>query len=133
MQTFNERLAYVLDKKQITASELSRQTGLSRAIISLYVSGKSIATASSALIICEKLNLSYDWLKLGEGSIDDKYDYTKPYEETYGKDDTRTTPARIKIKKTHSGEAEFTFKGEVEFKFKLTKRDIEDIIFQMLR
>jgi len=62
MVTFRTRLAECLDKKQITPAELSRLTKLSKATISMYLSGKIEPKQSSIYTIARALNVSIEYL-----------------------------------------------------------------------
>ena len=128
MNTISERLIYVLAEKNKIASDLARVTGLSRAIISQYTTGKKEPTPSTAVTICSALNLSYDFLMLGKGESKDKFDKDRYYSETYGsfnpEDGEPVKSSLIKVKKIYGGEMDITFR--------LGKSDVTNLIAQMM-
>ncbi|MEE1280974.1 MAG: helix-turn-helix transcriptional regulator [Acutalibacteraceae bacterium] len=66
MQTFAERLKTARNDKEMTQSELSTATGLSKAIISAYENPKSKQGANpsiaNVLLLANVLEVSIDWL-----------------------------------------------------------------------
>lgn len=60
--TFAKSLANLLAERQIRPADLSRSTGISRGVLSGYLSGKSMPTMSSAIVIADCLGVSLDEL-----------------------------------------------------------------------
>ena len=73
------RITKALQIKGITQAELSRQTGIDKGTISLYVHGKYEPSATKAVALAQALNTSPEWI-LG-------FDVPMVKEKTSPKDD----------------------------------------------
>ena len=62
MATFADRLQNALDFNNMTAAELSRRTGISKASISQYLDGTVHAKQDKIYAISQVLNVSPTWL-----------------------------------------------------------------------
>lgn len=62
MAEFRERLQQAMDRAQVTAAELSRQTGIGEGAISQYRKGAYKATQANLEKIAAALNVSIPWL-----------------------------------------------------------------------
>lgn len=62
MATFGERLKEALDKRNLSAAELSRRTGISEGMISQYKSGAYVAKQKKLELFSKALNVSIPWL-----------------------------------------------------------------------
>ncbi len=65
MQNFQMRLTTAMKERGIRATDLSRETGLSKARISQYVNGRYIPKSDAILLLADVLNVSPLWL-MGE-------------------------------------------------------------------
>ncbi len=65
MQNFQTRLLAAMKERSIRATDLSRETGLSKARISQYVNGRYIPKSDAILLIADVLKVSPLWL-MGE-------------------------------------------------------------------
>ena len=59
---FAERLTIAMDIRKVKAQELSRRTGIDKASISSYRSGKYKANSKNLYLIAEALNVNPAWL-----------------------------------------------------------------------
>lgn len=57
-----DRLREALEKREIRAIDLSRQTGVPKGAISYYLLGKSTPKADRLFIICKALGVSEAWM-----------------------------------------------------------------------
>lgn len=62
ISTFSERLKEALDIKGIRAIELSKNTNISKSLISRYLDGSTLARQDKFQRIADFLNVSYSWL-----------------------------------------------------------------------
>ena len=62
MDIFKNRLAKALEQSNMNASKLSRKTGISKPLISYYLSGKCQAKQDNIYLIAKTLNVSEAWL-----------------------------------------------------------------------
>ena len=62
MNTFAERLTYVMDKYNVTGKELSRRTGIHPGDISHYRKGDYYPKRDRIYLISQALNVSPGWL-----------------------------------------------------------------------
>ncbi len=65
MQNFQKRLVAAMQERGVRATDLARETGLSKARISQYVNGRYIPKSDAILLIAEVLQVSPLWL-MGE-------------------------------------------------------------------
>lgn len=124
------RLTYMISKRGINASQLSEMTGLTRTSISNFINEKKIASPSSLLNIAQALNVSYEWLKLGEGTADAPFDSSKVYNEAY----QALHMKKFVSKKTCDGlSLKIFFGGREEYvSLALTKKDISNLVNQII-
>ena len=66
MNEFQYRLQKVIADKGITASELSRLSGVGKADISNYINGKYLAKQDKVLMLARALDVDPGWLMTGE-------------------------------------------------------------------
>jgi transcriptional regulator with XRE-family HTH domain len=128
MKHFKDRIKYALEKRGITPVEIAEMVGKSRYAIHKYLSGKSAPTPSSTVSLAEKLNVSYDWLRLGEGSFDDPFDSKKFYDDAYRTFEPREIyikKQKIVLRKMHSGAASITLN--------LTPEEYSDLMIQAIK
>lgn len=69
MKTIKERLAYLLDKQNITPYKLAKETGVSGATISRILSESNVPNISTISCICNYFNVNEDWFRAGKGDI----------------------------------------------------------------
>jgi len=62
LKVFGERLGHAMRLRRLNASDLARQTGISKSTISRYLTGESDASATNLLRISEALRISVQWL-----------------------------------------------------------------------
>ena len=62
MTLFGVRLLETMHKRDITAAELSRKSGISESNISRYLAGTTEPKLRALLILADALNVSADWL-----------------------------------------------------------------------
>lgn len=62
---FQYRLLKAMADKRMTASELSRATGIDRAALSNYINGKYVAKQDKCYMIARALNVDPGWLMTG--------------------------------------------------------------------
>jgi transcriptional regulator with XRE-family HTH domain len=125
---FKERLRYAMEKKPISATALAKELGCSDALISKYLKGRSAAPASTTVSLSQVLNVSYDWLRLGEGTYEDKFDGSRFYENTYktfSPTEEVKTVQRVILKKKLGGHAAIIFN--------LTSDDYKDLMMQSMK
>lgn len=67
---FKDRLARRMTEKGLTATELTRLLGVSKATVSFWVNGTNGAKGKNLLALAKALDCSPDWLAYGEGSAD---------------------------------------------------------------
>lgn len=61
--TLSERIQYAMDKRDLTQADISRMTGLSTAVLSQIISGKTTnPTFEKVLKIADALNVPLDYL-----------------------------------------------------------------------
>lgn len=66
---FARRLREAMDRKKITASQLSKQTGISQSLISRYLSGGFKAKQNNLLLLSRALDVTPDYL-MGYGDAE---------------------------------------------------------------
>ena len=67
MTDFGERLKKAMEDKNISASELSRQSGVGKNLISYYIHGKCLAKQDKVYMLAKALNVDPGWLITGKG------------------------------------------------------------------
>jgi transcriptional regulator with XRE-family HTH domain len=75
--SIGERIKELRLKKGLTQKAFGEFINISYGHISNIEKGKDIPSDRILELICYKFNVSEDWLKLGEGSLDDRPLYTK--------------------------------------------------------
>ena len=70
---FQYRLQKAIAEKGITASELSRLSGVGKADISNYINGKYLAKADKVVKLAHALGVDPGWLMTGEEPVSDEY------------------------------------------------------------
>ena len=63
---FQYRLLKAISEKNMTASELSRATGIDKAALSNYLNGKYIPKQDKCYLIARALNVDPGWLMTGD-------------------------------------------------------------------
>lgn len=59
---FGKRLKQALEYRQMKAADLARETGLTRGIISSYISGRWKAKQTNVMLLARALHVSESWL-----------------------------------------------------------------------
>lgn len=77
LKGFGERLTQTIENRYFTAYKLSQKSGISKGLMSTYCNGKRFPSVHTLMNICINLDCSPDWLSKGEGSIDEKFDFSK--------------------------------------------------------
>ena len=70
---FQYRLQKAISEKNITASELSRASGVGKADISNYINGKYMAKADKVMALASALDVDPGWLMTGEEPKTNQY------------------------------------------------------------
>ena len=65
MTGFGQRLLEAMDRKKITAAELSRMSGVGKNLISYYLNGKYLAKQDKVYLLAEALDVDPGWLVTG--------------------------------------------------------------------
>lgn len=65
--TIGERIKKVRTDSGDSQEEFAQKIGITRSAISLYESGSRTVTEPTIKLVCNVYNVSYDWLKTGEG------------------------------------------------------------------
>lgn len=68
MKNFNVRLKEVMEKKDITQSELCEKTGIPKSAMCQYISGAFRPKQERTHLIAKALKINEKWLTTGEGS-----------------------------------------------------------------
>lgn len=61
-QLVGQRLLYFRTSKKLSQRQLAKELGVSDAIISKYENGKCLILLNTVLKLCQKYNISLDWL-----------------------------------------------------------------------
>lgn len=64
-ETFGSRLRYAMEEKGITASQLSRLSGVDKSAISNYLNGKYLAKQDKVYLLATALGVNPGWLMTG--------------------------------------------------------------------
>lgn len=67
--TIGERIRILREKLNITQEEFSQKLGTTRNTITNYEVGRRVPMEATIKSICREFNVSYDWLKNGEGEM----------------------------------------------------------------
>ena len=67
----NERIRTIRKLNKLTQTEFAEKIGATRAMIASYEGGVVVPTDSILMLISEKFNISYAWLKTGEGPMEE--------------------------------------------------------------
>ena len=62
METFRDRLAFVMNQKDVRQADLVRRTGIKKSTISYYVTGRNLPNAENLHKIAVALNVNEEWL-----------------------------------------------------------------------
>ena len=74
MKTFTERLSYALEELDVSQSELGRRVGVKRQTIQwLCIPDGTDKKSKSAFQIAKALDVSPEWLILGEGVMKNEH------------------------------------------------------------
>ena len=65
MTDFGNRLKQTMDEKGITASELSRLSGVGKNLISYYIHGRCLAKQDKVFLLARALGVNPGWLMTG--------------------------------------------------------------------
>lgn len=68
MMNLKKQLRYILELKGITAAELARRSGVSKQVISLWLTGGHPKNIEQVKKVAEVLNTSVDHLVFGDGA-----------------------------------------------------------------
>lgn len=64
-ETFGSRLRYAMEEKGLTASQLSRLSGVDKSAISNYLNGKYLAKQDKVYLLATALGVNPGWLMTG--------------------------------------------------------------------
>ncbi|MBR4122293.1 MAG: helix-turn-helix transcriptional regulator, partial [Erysipelotrichaceae bacterium] len=64
-----DRIRQVREQNSLTITKFAEKLGLTVAAVSYYESGKRIPSNSVLVAISKEFNVSYAWLKTGEGPM----------------------------------------------------------------
>ena len=67
----NERITAIRKRSQLTQTEFGDRIGATRAMIASYEGGAVVPADSILKLISKEFNVSYAWLKNGEGPMED--------------------------------------------------------------
>lgn len=67
----NERIKAIRKRSQLTQTEFGDRIGATRAMIASYEGGAVVPADSILKLISKEFNVSYAWLKNGEGPMED--------------------------------------------------------------
>lgn len=65
MNDFGNRLKEVMEREKISASELSRLSGIGKNLIHYYLHGKCVAKQDKVYLLAKALNVDPGWLMTG--------------------------------------------------------------------
>ena len=71
MENFGTRLKQTMEGKGISASELSRASGVGKNLISYYIHGRCLAKQDKVFLLAKALNVNPGWLMTGVEQISD--------------------------------------------------------------
>ena len=77
----NQRLKMLIQTLGISQAEFARRLGVSRSLISEYLSGRKRIPDKTLRLISQTFGVSYEWLKEGKGEIWEKRDVQSMAEE----------------------------------------------------
>ena len=98
---FSIRLKKALDDKRISASELSRLSGVNKVAISNYLNGKYLAKQDNVYLLAKALDVDPGWLMTGVEPYSWEDEYRIKHREMYGETESETpitSEARILAK-----------------------------------
>lgn len=98
---FSIRLKKALDDKRISASELSRLSGVNKVAISNYLNGKYLAKQDNVYLLAKALDVDPGWLMTGVEPSSWEDEYRIKHREMYGEAESETpitSEARILAK-----------------------------------
>lgn len=81
---FQYRLLKAIGNKQITASDLSRATGIDKAALSNYINGKYVPKSDKCYLLADALDVDPGWLMTGEEPRKIRFpeDVSVPFDES---------------------------------------------------
>lgn len=71
MENFGERLKKTMQSKDMSASELSRASGVGKNLISYYIHGRCLAKQDKVYLLAKALGVDPGWLMTGVEQISD--------------------------------------------------------------
>jgi len=117
MSDLKDRLKKALDYRGFSQSALAEQTGITKAMVSQYCLGRKVPRGSTLVGIAEKLDVPYEWLKMGDeyGEMTGGFDSKRYYPDALKIDNDayKTISAVndfISIRKLPSGDRELRIK-----------------------
>ena len=96
---FQYRLVKAIANKQMSASDLSRATGIDKAAISNYINGKYVPKQDKCYLIARALDVNPGWLMTGEETrkMYISTEYTLPFHDSVL--EMLTSPEDIELEK----------------------------------
>ena len=91
----NERIKAIRKSLKLNQTEFGEQIGATQAMVTSYETGKVIPSDTILRLISKEFNISYAWLKTGEGPMEEPLpedDALDRLTETY-----RSLPERLRI------------------------------------
>lgn len=83
MNDFQSRLQKAIADRNITASELSRISGVGKSDISNYINGVYVAKQDKCYLLAQALSVDPGWLMTGDEPIQQNTSVTPSSEESY--------------------------------------------------
>lgn len=83
--TQGERIKEVRKKLDLTLEEFGKKLGVGKTAISKIEKGQVNLTEHMFKSICREFNVSEEWLRTGEGGIDNMFFIATPYEKAYNR------------------------------------------------
>ncbi len=66
-----DRIRFIRKNNSLTQTEFAERINATRAMIASYEGGAVVPSDSMLKLICKEFNISYTWLKTGEGPMED--------------------------------------------------------------
>ena len=132
MDNFVNRLEYILEYYELTASAFADKVGVQRSSLSHLLSGRNKPSLDFILKVKDTYpTLSFDWLIKGEGhfSSDHAADFSK--DSSFGSSQKSTVDHALSSQKTLSGETQNNLTSTVNdntFMHAIANNDIAQII-----
>lgn len=83
--TQGERVKMVRKENRMTLDRFGEQLGVTKVAISNIERGNRSLTEQMLKSICREFNVNEEWLRTGEGGIDNMFIQATPYEKAYNR------------------------------------------------